>query len=501
MQHSVPALLAELRLLLAELGSAGGLISPSLYDTAQVARLAPPPEGPCPALDWLLTQQRPDGGWGEPSLPYARAVPTLAAVLALHARGEHGQHREAAREATVYLRREAAIWSEALPNDLPVGVELLLPRLLDEARAAGFELPMEPYSALLALGVRRRRLLAGLRLEPGTTPVHSWEALGLAPDPHLFDAAGGIGHSPAATAAWLHATASRDEYAAARARAYLDGAARATGSGIPGVVPTAWPIARFERSFGVFALNLAGLFRHQALADLVAGLAAETAASLRPRGYSFSDAFEPNGDDTAAGMTVAHLAGYSVSPATLRAYERDGHFCTFPRELQVSFSALARAAYMLNLLGEDTGAYVEDLLAARGGDGRWTGDKWNGAWLYTTCHAVHAIAGLPGAAALLAPTLTSILAHQRPDGGWGSAGGSNTTETAYGVLALRGLAAIDRFRAAARAALAGARRFMGASRGEPGSSHCWIGKEIYRPVRVDRAFELSAALALATMED
>ncbi|HMQ30054.1 MAG TPA: hypothetical protein PKD53_04965, partial [Chloroflexaceae bacterium] len=332
-----------------------------------------------------------------------------------------------------------------------------------------------------------------------------WEAPGARPAPGLSAPAGGIGHSPAATAAWLRAAAGRADLEGARARGqgYLASAARATATGIPGVVPTAWPIHRFERGFGAFALNLAGLLDHPALAEQVAAHAADTVAGLRPRGYSFSDAFDPNGDDTAAGLTLAHLTGHKVSPAILRGYERDGHFCTFPRELQVSYSALARATYALHLLGENTDAYVEDLLGVRRQDGRWAGDKWNSSWLYTTCHAVHALAGRPDAAELLGPTLRAIVAHQRPDGGWGSVGGSNPTETAYGVLALRGLAAVAEFGPTVRPALARARGQLYASYRpfHTGATTCWIGKEIYRPYRVDRAFELSATLALALGEE
>jgi len=72
--------LAELQSLMADLGKAGGLISPSIYDTAQVLRLYPPPEGPEPTLDWLLQQQQADGGWGDPSVSYARAGDNFSAA-------------------------------------------------------------------------------------------------------------------------------------------------------------------------------------------------------------------------------------------------------------------------------------------------------------------------------------------------------------------------------------------------------------------------------------
>ena len=50
--HNIPEeSLAELRQIVHDLGSKGGLVSPSIYDSAQVLRLYPPAD--CrPALDW-----------------------------------------------------------------------------------------------------------------------------------------------------------------------------------------------------------------------------------------------------------------------------------------------------------------------------------------------------------------------------------------------------------------------------------------------------------------
>ncbi|MBD2248543.1 hypothetical protein [Nostoc sp. FACHB-888] len=66
----VLTLFTELRSLIADLGKNGGLISPSVYDTAQVLRFYPPATGVEPALEWLLTQQQADGGWGNPRISH-----------------------------------------------------------------------------------------------------------------------------------------------------------------------------------------------------------------------------------------------------------------------------------------------------------------------------------------------------------------------------------------------------------------------------------------------
>jgi hypothetical protein len=130
-------------------------------------------------------------------------------------------------------------------------------------------------------------------------------------------------------------------------------------------------------------------------------------------------------------------------------------------------------------------------------DGRWIGDKWNGSWLYTTCHTL---------AALLetndydpAPTLRIVLAHQHTDGGWGL-DESNSEETAYAVATLCHLRRANRLSAEGEQALRRAAKFL-ISQYRPFSEESvavWLAKEPYRPRRVSRAFELSATLALAT---
>lgn len=84
MRYSAEDLIVNLHMLIANLGKGGGLISPSVYDTAQTLRFYPPASELKPALDWLIGQQRADGGWGDPSMPQTRDAPTLASILALY---------------------------------------------------------------------------------------------------------------------------------------------------------------------------------------------------------------------------------------------------------------------------------------------------------------------------------------------------------------------------------------------------------------------------------
>lgn len=499
----VDILLPELCSLIANLAKDGGLISSSVYDTAQVLRLCPPKEGVWPAVDWLLGQQQADGGWGDRAAPLTRDVPTLASVLALHTYGNRKATREAAQAGLAFLRRQMDQWRQPRLDELPVGVELLLPRLLDEAAVLGLDLPREPYVTLVAMGEQRRRLIARMQLGAGTTAAHSWEAWGTDPDPVLVDKVGGVGHSPAATAAWLKAAAGRTDLAdvCETAQCYLAQAAAATGEGIPGVVPTAWPITRFEQSFVLYILLICGLWEYPQLQDVVRTQVNSLASALQPGGFGMSDFFIPDGDDTAAGIAVLRAAGYQVDLAILRQYENGAHFTTYPGELQPSLTTTARAVHALALSGKEVDRAQNFLIESQCPDGRWPADKWHSSWLYTTLHVVLAIADTAHITALQSAS-DAIVAYQHGDGGWGMGSKSTTSETVYGAIALRSLrergildrGALDALRKAHQWLLRNYRPF------NVSEDKYWIAKELLSPSRIDRAFELSAMLALALEE-
>jgi hypothetical protein len=493
MDHASDILLTDLRRTIADLGKNGGLISPSIYDTAQVLRLAPPPEGPWSGLAWLVDQQQPDGGWGDPAVPRARDVPTLAALLALHTYGGRAHERSAVRAGLSFLKRQSAHWSR-LAEDLPVGVELLLPDLLDDAAKLGLDIATKPYAELLTLGRKRRQMIAARQWAAGTPPLHSWEAWGASPDPVLLDGSGGIGHSPAATAAWLRAAGDRPELAdmCHAARSYLERAGAATGIDLPGIVPTVWPIVRFEQSFALYVLLIAGLLDHPALQDVVQPQLAELARALGPAGLGMSDFFLPDGDDTAAALAVLHAAGHPVDMRLLDRFAADDHFCAYQGELQPSLSVTAHAVHLLALSGRENTRSHDFVTARQGRDGRWLGDKWNGSWLYTTGHAMIAL-GNGRASDAIASAVEALLLHQHGDGGWGMHK-STAEETAHAILALRG--ASDVLSPAARQALARGTQWMLANYRPFYRSHvrCWLGKEMYRPYRLARVIELAATL-------
>ncbi|HJZ46488.1 MAG TPA: prenyltransferase/squalene oxidase repeat-containing protein, partial [Roseiflexaceae bacterium] len=329
---------------------------------------------------------------------------------------------------------------------------------------------------------------------PGTPPVHSWEAWGAQPDPGLLDGSGGVGHSAAATAAWLYAANSRPDLADARAsaRRFLEQAAAATGTGIPGVVPGVWPISRFEQVFGLYILLTADLLEHSGLRDVVHAQIDDLAQAMRPAGIGFSDFFVPDGDDTAAALAVLQTAGHKVDLHSLQRFAEGDHFCAFPGELQPSVSVQAHAVHALES-GESQPTHVY-ITERQGIDGRWPGDKWHSSWLYTTSQAMIALEGRRH----LYPIQQAVEAlanHQHADGGWGVRG-STTEETAYGVLMLRllqrrGILAEQAGRTLSRAEQWMLQHYRPFAHSDV---KLWLDKDVYRPERIARVIELAATL-------
>jgi hypothetical protein len=500
MSHIVDTLLTDLRLLVLDLGKDGGLMSPSVYDTAQLLRLYPAHERSASAIAWLLAQQQPDGGWGYPHVPHARDAPTLASILALHAYADHPPIREAVDAGLTFLKNHVQIWNAALPNDIPAAVELLLPCLLDEAHAHHLAVPQESYAALVALGRQRRQKIVQLQPGAGTTPVYSWEAWGTDPDSALLDATGSVGHSPAATAAWLRAVAADQSQPAAQQQAehYLAQASAATLAQVPGVVPTAWPVTRYEQAFAWYALLVADLLQHPALVDVIRPQIAELAQAFQPTGLGFTDFFTADGDDTAAAVAVLQASGYDPDLSSLIQFATPLHFRTYPHELQASITTTARAVHALALAGHDVSRWQSFLRAGQGDDGRWSGDKWNSSWVYTTWHVLLALKHSTHTAAMIAGG-DALVRYQHPDGGWGMGPTATSVETAYGVLGLCTILAAGirtaAFEHAVRQGYEWLRRDY-----QPGvlpCEPCWINKELYCPLRIDRVFILCAMLAVA----
>lgn len=492
----------ELRRLVADLGKDGGLISPSIYDTAQVLRLYPPTEGVEPGLDWLLAQQRSDGGWGTPDAPYARTVPTLAALLALHCYRKDRKTRIYIDAGLAFLEDQAKIWMELNNIDLlPTATEMILPCLIEQANATGLTIERQSYASVFALRRRKCQQISKRQLIINAPPTYSWEALGHDVHPPLIDHLGSMGHSPSATAAWLHKAEQFSDLAVtcARARQYLVRAAASTLIDIPGVVPHMWPLTGFELSYPFLPLLVTDLLKHPLLQDAMqTPLNQLHKAITQDKGVGLGESFAPDVDITSVSMAVLQATGRYVDPNVVLQFKNDDHFCTFRPELNPSVFSTAHAIYALAELGLRYPSVEEFLLRRQCTDGRWLSDKWHSSWLYTTLELIHTLAGL-GYTDEVMMAAGVLVQNQKCDGGWGYGSHSTRLETCYAIIALQMLQKANLLNGPGQQALQGGFNWL-CRHYQPNlkiiDEALWIGKELYSPYRLDRIYELSAILVV-----
>lgn len=169
-------------------------ISGVAYDTAWLAGMPAPTDRRSSrfptALRWLVDNQLSDGSWGS-SVRYEhdRILCTLAALAPLAEFGRHAEERRAVEAGTRYLWQHGHLLSSE-PVEL-VGFELLVPSLVQRARAAAVAVP--PHLDIYA---RQRAQKLDLipheaMYSPRATIVHSLEFLGDQAD--LAGRAGGPG--------------------------------------------------------------------------------------------------------------------------------------------------------------------------------------------------------------------------------------------------------------------------------------------------------------------
>ena len=498
----------DLSQLIQALGTKGGLMSPSIYDTAQLLRFYPP-ENPWPAVEWLIDQQQADGGWGPVSTPKARYMPTMAALLALDATSTHKRSTTATtieRGIKFVRRHQWRDWA-MLDQSLPGGIELILPILLDELEAQAMPIEREAYTHLITLGEKRRTFIRTLPRLHGTTATHIWEGWGTEPELKLIDGSKTVGHSPAASAIWLHFArqhANIPQNTLEIIEQGLQSSSAATITNIPGVINTCWPISEFERTFSLYALFLAHVIPHTA--DIPTALRQQLdqqldllEKALTPQGVGFSDWFQPDGDDTSVAIAILKGAGRPVNYETLMLFEHPErtHFVAWQGEFQSSPTVTAHALHALADTTIDKTTYIEWLLAQQQPTGLWKGEKWNASPIYTTSQCGIALLAC-GYTQAAETALISLLRFQHESGAWGEVYGESAEETAYAVLALlyaqkHGLALPDlatTLKQAQSYLYQVYRPFVA------GGVPVWLGKETYRPERVARSFELAAMLAL-----
>jgi halimadienyl-diphosphate synthase len=480
--------LAQLRRRATELVAVAGTgrTSSTAYDTAHLAALR---TGTGRALfpdsvEWLRRSQHIDGSWGS-SIPvvHDRLVSTLAAVVALTGVDEPWA-RPARTAGSEFIQREAGNWAGAFPDT--IGFELVVPRLLERARAVGTALP---YDALIGVEQVRAAKLAKIPSEMlfdnlGNV-AFSAEFLSGHPAAQLRKLKsrnGSYACSPSASAAAWSTTNDADTWA------YLLAVTNVAGDG---GAPAIYPMDVFDRAWVLGPLVETGLVE-RADAHLRYLLAA-----VGPQGAAASVVGPaPDADTTAMSILVAHGLGADVRPLldSLLAYEADDRFRCFAFERDPSISANARVAHALRLDEHRFTAQIAkvDRFLAENRDetGSWH-DKWHLSPYYTT--SVVAAGGLHRPWSWRA-TRRWLMDTQHPDGSWGIAGGSRE-ETAYGLDTLCRLEPAPDENT--RRSIAAAAHFLSVKQDED-PAELWVAKSLYAPLHVIEAGVIGALARAAS---
>jgi hypothetical protein len=480
-----------------------GKLTSSVYESGRLVSLAPWLAGHQARRDFLRRSQRAELGWGGPG-GYA-LVPTLSATAGLLA--ELGRAVEPALRDRLLQAATGGLAAlhRLLITDSPAGIpdtvssELVVPALVDEVNRLVATTPALP-----------ERLVGPLRVPAGFDPAlleqaRAWCVAGELPAAMAYcletlgtsaagargvrPVLGGVGCSPAATAAWVGGPAGPRE-----SLDYLDAVQARDG----GPVPVATSVSYFEAAWVLNSLGSAGL--DPAAPAAVTTLLDRLEGGLASEGVPTGPGLPADSDDTGATLSALLRHGRVRRPESLLTFQADGYFRCFSTERNPSVSANAHVLEALALYlarrpgdrrryGPPAATAAGWLLAQQQPDGSWW-DKWHASPYYATACTVTALAlhGGRDPARAIARAVAWVLATQRPDGSWGRWLGS-VEETSYAVQILAQVA-LDGGRASEAVRRAGA--FLADPPLSAVDHPIWHGKDLYTPVRVVQAAWLAA---------
>ncbi|KAK0664546.1 hypothetical protein QBC41DRAFT_283750 [Cercophora samala] len=507
-----------------------GSMTCSIYDTAWISMIT---KVVGDQTRWLfpssftvvVDHQDESGGWIGDGTETDVILNTAAAILALcsHRReNDTGDLNDRIARATLFLDQKLkAFWLDASAT-LPVGFEMLLPKLLQLLAKEGINLefparPMlEKIRAMKMARVRLDKLYEGHK----STLLHSLEAfIGDVDFDRLSQhkQMGSMMASPASTAAYLMNSSTWDD----EAEAYLQyvvlyGAGHGSGG-----VPSAFPSTYFEYTWVVATLLENGFTREDLGIDSLKkiGQTLEGAFQAGSGFIGFAEGMELDADDTAKGITTLNLIGSSTPASRLVTLvdrkTKEAHFRTYAGERDASITTNCNCLTAL-CASPDASQHADVIeMAMRYLCNKWNTepvgirDKWHLSSLYPMMLMTQGLmSGLDSWGRGLLPALPTevvvdaltvvhqIMGHllrlQQDEGAWEG----KRENTAYAVIAINRIASLPTVKpvlAHVNAALERARGFLRQYLGcdlEP--EHLWIEKVTYGSRNLSQAFLLSA---------
>jgi halimadienyl-diphosphate synthase len=419
-----------------------GRMSSTAYDTAWVARLNEvDPQLSNRALEWISSNQLPDGSWGTGDILYYhdRVVCTLAAMIALTHRGRRANDKLQIENGIYALERITKGATQGLasdPNGATIGFEVITPTLVAEAERLGIiqqqgDRILGRFSKMRAIKMEK---LAGRKINYMFTPAFSSEMAGMDGQSildidNLQEENGSVANSPSATA-YFAAYLKPGE---PRAMAYLNKWMDASGG-----LPNASPFDVFEPAWTLWNLKLIPDLDEETIKLCQTHLDGLQQQWDPAAGIAHTSKYAPkDGDDSALTFEILSLFGRPVDIQGVLGYEEDEYFRCFALEANPSISANIHVLGALREGGfEQKHPSVQKVLRflrnTRNATNAWF-DKWHASPYYATSHAIISAHGYDRE--MCESAVEWITRTQHSDGSWGFYR-STAEETAYAIQAL-----------------------------------------------------------------
>ena len=411
------------------------------YDTAWLARLSEIDRGlGFPALEWLCSNQLPDGSWGASKSYYYpdRVISTLSAMIALTYRGRRQSDKRQIEKGLEALEKMTDNATKGLATALKgptVGFEMIVPTLVEQAEALGL-IKQQKERILGRISNQRAKKLSmikGKMINRHITVAFSAEMAGT-DGQHLLDVEnlqeknGSVGCSPSATAYFALQVKREDQ----NAMEYLH-RSRVDNGGVPNVAP----FDIFEIAWTLWNLSIMPGYKNfnKQVKQHIDFL---SQAWDTNRGAGFSSEYSVNdSDETAIVYDTLSRYGIEKNVDFILSFEEKEHFRCFDLENDPSISANVHILGALLQAGfkkenPSVKKILKFLQKNKQCDTYWD-DKWHISPYYTTAHAIIVCAGFENE--LVAPAVEWIINSQKPDGSWGIFK-STPEETAYTIQAL-----------------------------------------------------------------
>ncbi|KAF2967333.1 hypothetical protein GQX73_g6273 [Xylaria multiplex] len=518
-----------------------GSFSPSIYDTAWVARIRLPGNN-CQWLfpkcfAYLLETQSSNGGW-TPHLPEVdQILNTMASLAALKdhqsiadeigdtATSTHLGERISAAEGLLKLRLKE--WD--VNSSVHVGTEILVPALLEALEKDRPIFEFQGRNLLMKWNRKKFRKFPPEMLYGShrTTLVHSLESLVGKIDfdrvSHHLDKRGSMMASPAATAAYLMNVTVWDKCAESYLRTVVKNSSNGSG-GVPGAFPSSIFELTWIMTSLLQAIPATNFLELPGLLEIRTFLQSQFDSHGGLVGFD-SDLLE-DVDDTAKAILSLTLLGNTPSPRrTIEHFEAPDHFRTYLYEGNGSFSANCSVLEAL-LHCPNPIIYLSKIIKisqflCRVLDSGTISDKWNLSEAYSLMLLSQTfvklfqlwdegmLSDLPQdliseqIPIALFQTMMRTLQTQQKDGSW-TFGSVSREITAYAVLTLKALGPLPwslQFLPQIKSAIHGGLAYLTLNKnlwGKP--EHIWVAKVTYALPPVSRAYIIAALSANPSYE-